>query len=507
MPYQINRIILLLIVSSGVFGCRKNDAPRADAYIDPATQPSELSRAFKVENGQNYRGNAPVATTTSNLLISKYQPTALITSDNYLFIPLIGQTSETVNGIYFQVAGADNYWVVNTPLATDRSQVISMEVPANVLNGKFEILYGLKGVNGGIGKPVNLKVEVISRIEYCSNSQAPQLIQGNDGLVSYSFTFGDQVGWVTIDYDTYTVPDRIDVRYNKEWIASTGNLLATNKPPTKLCSSVTAGDGFVGRSGSFKIYYDGSVSKKLDVYVSGCLDGGTQWEFKIRGCPTNWYSELPDCPCNYSQVQALGQTSSPNGRWEACGNADPDFHYGATFEARWLPAVEGWPGQQCTYTANGKLITKGIAAGSPDKVSPGACGPWSWIFSGTGTLATYTGHRDNDMNPWKTKPCWEYLTNWPANNKLGCSPNVVSGVSHMQTMIGDMTCEQATLLIKSAKESTAIDAELKNYILGNLSYTPVQLKSKLIAWRTTNSCSSSSPSSLCKVIDMAIANL
>lgn len=497
--------IPLLII---ILGCKKGDAPApVSTTIDPATQPSELSRAFKVVNGLNKAGNAPAYSTASDLLITNYQPKALITADNYLFIPLVGQASEVVNGIYFQVEGADNYWVVNTALAADKSQVISIEVPASVLNGDFEILYGLKGVNGGIGKPVKLKAEVISPIEYCSNGRTPQTIEGEDGLVSYSFDFGDKVGWITIDYETYSIPDRIDVRYNKKWIASTGNLLSTNTPPIKLCSSVTSGDGFVGDNGFFRIYYDGKISKKLDVYVSGCMDGGTQWDFKIRECPTVWYSGLPECPCKYSQVLSSGPTTNPAGLWKACGSADQDFHYGAVYEARWLPAVEGWPGQQCTYDASGKLITSGIAAGSPDKVSPGACGPVSWVFSGTGTLATYTGHRDNDMIPWKTISCWDYLTNWPSNNKFACTGKVVSGITHMRAMVGSMTCEQATLFIRSAKESNNIDAELKKYILGDITNAPAQLKEKLIAWKNSISCNASSPSELCKVIGIAIANL
>lgn len=506
MPYQINRIMFLLIVSIGVCGCRKNDAPSPDVYIDPTTQPSALSHALKVENGSNHKGNAPMATTSTNLLITEYQETALVTADNFLFIPLVGRTSETVSGVYFQVIGADNYWVVNTTLAADRSQVLSLEIPANVLKGKFKIQYGLKGVNGSIGKPVELKAEVIGRIEYCSNSQTPEKIQGNDGLVSYSFTLGDKAGWVVVDYNTYSVPDRIDLRYNKTWIASTGSLLTQNKPPTKMCSAVTQGDGFVGRRDSFVFFYDGAVSKKLDIYVSGCLDGGTQWDFQIRSCPTSWYSELPGCPCNYSDLQGMGVTSNPAGRWEACGPARQDYHYGAVSEARWLPAISGWPGQQCTYDANGKLITGGIAAGSPDKVSPRICDPWTAIQNGTLGDMNISGHWLNDIRPWNTIPCRQYLAQWPANNKRNCPAKLVSGISHMP-MIGDMTCEEVTRFIKGAKESNTIDPELKRYILGELPYVPGQLKDKMIAWRTSIACSSFLPSDLCKHIDEAIGNL
>jgi len=511
------RILLIFLCFSAILSCKKTDTtpPVTDAFINPTTQPSELSRAFKVKDGVNNAGDRPTKTTSTNLKITKFQTSALITADNYLFIPLIAQTTEAVNGIYFQVVGADNYWVVNTTLAPDKSQVISIEVPFNVLNGNFEILYGLKGVSGGIGEPVSLKAKVTSPLEYCSNGKIPELISGSDGLVNHSLTFGDKVGWITIDYDTYTVPDRIDIRYNNKWVASTGGVLSGNSPPTKLCSSVTPGDGFIGAKGSFKIFYDGKVSKKLDIYVSGCLEGGTLWEFKVRDCPT-WYSGLPDCPCKYSEAQSKGKTTDPAGEWVDCGTADQSFHYGATYEVRWIPDMAGQPGQQCTYystgNSDGKLITGGIAAGSPDKVSPRSCGsltlsscnhyvadvlPW-----GNTTWTLPCGGTNSDI-----KPCWEYLTNWPANNRLACSNKIVSGIQHMLAMIGKMSCEQATTLIKGANESSVIDTELKSYILGNLSYTPTQLKNKLISWKNSNSCSPSSPSDLCKVIDKAIANL
>lgn len=509
MPRFADQIVILFTAFLiCICGCKKSDVTVVNANIDPTTQPSELSRALKVENGSNHQGSAPAQTTISNLLITKFQPTALITADNYLFIPFIGQTSEAVNGVYFQVVGADNYWVVNTSLNADKSQVIRIEIPANVLNGDFEVLYGLKGVNGGIGKPINLKAEVISPIEYCSNGRSPQLIEGEDGLVCYSFDFGDKVGWITIDYETYSIPDRIDVRYNKEWVASTGKFLSGN-PPTKLCSSVTNGDGFVGDRGSFRVYYDAKISKKLDIYVSGCLDGGTQWEFKIRGCPAIWYSGLPDCPCTFAKAQQIiGPTDSadPAGEWEEF-SVNQTYHYGATKEVRWIPAISGWPGQQCTYDTDGKLITEGIAAGSPDKVSPGS--PPFDLCS----------HNRADVVPWggsiigcpdgnvQAVSCWEYLTNWPANKGLSCSNRVVTGIAHMRTMIGKMTCEQATLFIKEAKESVVIDPELKKYILGLQPTAPAQLKDKLLIWRAVNLCSSTSPSNLCKVIDIAISNI
>jgi hypothetical protein len=32
-----------------------------------------------------------------------------------------------------------------------------------------------------------------------------------------------------------------------------------------------------------------------------------------------------------------------------CGEANQDYHYGATYEVRWVPEDNDEPGQQCTY--------------------------------------------------------------------------------------------------------------------------------------------------------------
>lgn len=234
---------------------------------------------------------------------------------------------------------------------------------------------------------------------------------------------------------------------------------------------------------------------------------------------SNWYASLPDCPCTYAEVQSMGATTSPAGHWAACGGASTDFHYGATYEARWLPAGTAQAGQQCTYGSDGKLITGGIAAGSPDKRSPGYCGFWSWLadYMNTGNtngIAAYDAHNKNDIEPWQsnkttTVACWEYLRDWPANNGRNCSSKVVSGIDHMRDMVGNMSCEEATTLIRRAKESPSpiIDAGLRNHILGaSTTLTKAELIVRLQSWKAVNLCGSSTDK-LCPVIDKAIANL
>lgn len=234
---------------------------------------------------------------------------------------------------------------------------------------------------------------------------------------------------------------------------------------------------------------------------------------ELVGTSTTWYSGLPDCPCNYSEAQSLRETLCPAGRWDDCGSASERFHYGATHEVRWLPLISGQKGQQCNYDVNGKLITGGIAAGSPDLTSPGNCGYGDFV-NGIGIFIGCNGnpHCEDDVKPWMsgnatTVPCWQYLRDWPTNNTLACSTNIVNGIDHMLQMVIDMSCEEATTLIKGAQEqSLFIPTDLRNHILGTpTTLTNSELINKLQIWKINISCTVNQ--ALCAVIDKAIANL
>lgn len=237
----------------------------------------------------------------------------------------------------------------------------------------------------------------------------------------------------------------------------------------------------------------------------------------LKGGESEWYTRLPDCPCEYSE--SLDGKAEMCGTWIDCGAASQEYHYGATYEIRWVPDQPNDPGQQCTYDSAKKLITSGIGAGSPDRDSPDICG-WGDILTGQG-FPDYD-HYCEDVVPWgkggslvcseSSVPCWIYLRDWPANKGKNCPApaNPVSDIQHMLRLVGDMSCEEVTLIIKSAKESPnlLIDADLRDYLTGEIEYLPEnQLIDKLKNWKDLKSCSIFPSDDLCVLIDLAIANL
>jgi len=219
----------------------------------------------------------------------------------------------------------------------------------------------------------------------------------------------------------------------------------------------------------------------------------------------NWYDNLPNCPCSYDEAKKLNERSNPKGEWLDCGEASQDYHYGATYEIRWAPSEAGKPGQQCTYDIDGNLITSGIAAGSPDKVSPRACGFIDGALNFD--ISTPQAHNKKDVEPWEKGgiSCIEYLKDWPANNGSSCSENPINGISHMLHVVGDMTCEEITLLIKTI-DSNSTNETLKKYIHDKLNFTPSNLKGIFIGLQKNLDCISDD-SDECNVINQVIANL
>jgi hypothetical protein len=135
-----------------------------------------------------------------------------------------------------------------------------------------------------------------------------------------------------------------------------------------------------------------------------------------------WLDVLPDCPCTDAEAKGSSDWSGPN----ACL---PDFHPGAATGYRSVRGYASVPGtnhgQQCCYDVDGRLITDGQAAGTPDVVqAPSGLGAaLGGIFGeGPGPLAA-ADHYLVDVVPFETLGWAVYNQYWVPNKGRGCPPN------------------------------------------------------------------------------------
>lgn len=106
-------------------------------------------------------------------------------------------------------------------------------------------------------------------------------VSGTEGVTNTRHQLNGVAGTVVISYDTYTVPDRIDVFVDgTKWSGGTGSSI-TPPPPTSNCASPLP--GFVGAAGTINVPVT-AANKYIDVYVSGCLGSGTAWDYSLV-CP------------------------------------------------------------------------------------------------------------------------------------------------------------------------------------------------------------------------------
>lgn len=275
-------------------------------FIDPTEDINAFSRSLLI-NGSNIVGNPDFSKNSTDLRITSYQNRASISGDNFLFIPFSFSNNIQFNQFYFYLEDADNYWTIKVDSLNinKNNYVLKIGIPENVGEGEVTILYGLMDEEGITSEPTALQTIITLPEIYCDKDGAPKLVEGNDGITVKTYNLGSSPGWITFEYNTLVEPDRIDVRYNKQWIRSTGTMLneTQDTPPTGDCEDVTIDEGFIGTNGykQFTFFYKPSISDKLDIYVSGCLNGTTIWRYKLY-CPTDksvlglFSSAAPDDP-------------------------------------------------------------------------------------------------------------------------------------------------------------------------------------------------------------------
>jgi hypothetical protein len=272
---------LLLIISLAVLptSCIKFGDSTVDSI--QTTNYNGLQSILTIPNGSLITGTLPVTSTGSNIpVISFYQTSASTGSGYQLLLPIQYTSGNSWKYIYLQITGATNgYFKITNPGTSTNSGTIAIpiNIPGQVLNGTFTIQFSIVDNNGLVSSYKQTTIVIKTALECVNASNS-----GSEGLTFTQVDLGSKSGSVSLSYDTYSVPDRVDIFQGSTWLGGTGVNPGSLVPPLCNCSSPLA--GFVGRASSITFNYNPSSGRIITIVVSGCLGGSTAWVWSLT-CP------------------------------------------------------------------------------------------------------------------------------------------------------------------------------------------------------------------------------
>ena len=259
-------IALLFAIVLFFNNCTKDTTSDLRYGIDPANQKSLLCKSLRL-NGNNIDGVMHSNIGTGSPLVVAHPLAVEVSAGVLLFIPYQISNVNDVCQIYLQVEGADNYWEAALTIDPASNQpYFQILIPKFVLEGEFDFVFSLGDCNGNVSSTYSTQTTV-SPVADCDLS-----ISGSVGITVRSFDLGDKQGVVRMNYEMYSIKDRLDIRYNGNWVGSTGTLLS-NQTILPSCGL----DGFVSNTGYLEFKYDPKVNRFVEVYITGCEDG-TAWD-------------------------------------------------------------------------------------------------------------------------------------------------------------------------------------------------------------------------------------
>ena len=264
-----------------ISSCKKDSSIRE---IDPTD--ADAVSGVLIMLGANTNGGQPPP--PSNLLgspnVSNNQSSASVVSGNTLYLPFyyFSENDGTGGyaGYYVQVDGASSYFDIPEENTTPSEGLIVLPVgiPDNITEGEFCLNYCIYDANNRVSNVLSTCITI------GSPEECPAFKSGSSGLTIAQYDLGDDPGIVEIEYDTYRIPDRIDVFYNNEWVGGSGSRISINDiPPVSQCYDNT--DGYVGAYDEITFNYHPSISRTVTIYMSGCLGSSTAWDLAVS-CPT-----------------------------------------------------------------------------------------------------------------------------------------------------------------------------------------------------------------------------
>jgi hypothetical protein len=282
MRFNYTILLAFFLILLTILSCKKDPDQPEPEPCDPSNVVC-LANSLKIKNAAVRQGNPPSPSSSSNAPdILNSQGSARVTADNTLYIPFYYRLygGSTLGGIYIQIIGANSYFDIPASGATivGNTLVIPLDIPANILLGDFRLAYCIYD-NAGLVSNIRQTGIEVTEPEECSGT-----VQGESGLTITTHQLPNKAGKVAINYTTYSIPDRIDVFYDGQWVGGTGTAPANGIPPASNCYDGTA--GYVGKTGVIEFNYSPQSGKPttFEVYAYGCFGADTAWMYSIT-CP------------------------------------------------------------------------------------------------------------------------------------------------------------------------------------------------------------------------------
>lgn len=334
MKLILKGILAILILGLSLSNCSKSNSSGGGGTNNNQADADGIAAVLVVPGTNIVSGDMPIGT-GNEIEIIMVDSTVSYSAGSQVRLPIQfnSLTRTAICGVRFQVVGAGSYFDMTVD-ANEISEGILLPIglPANLNAGSFCISITLYDCSGNSSLAFATCITV-SQTMGCDVTR----VSGGEGLTSTLHDMGDNPGNVIIEYDTYTVPDRIDIFYNGDWVAGTGPNPGSMGaiPPLADCANPT--EGYIGEQGEVCFNFDvSSIQQRhqklpqkrsteeypdlgldspnyVEVVVSGCVRGGTEWEYTIS-CAD------PTADC------FAGQSGDPRFNLIFTGNVDFDLH-------------------------------------------------------------------------------------------------------------------------------------------------------------------------------------
>ena len=274
--YQNFQWALLLLFFLGFSACQK-ETTDLEYGIAPEDQKDLLCKSLRL-NGENIDGDMPFGTGIGSPIVVNHPHAVEVSAGVLLFIPYEVSDTNDVCKVYLQVEEANNYWETRLTLdPSSRKPYFQILIPKFVQAGNFDFVFSISDCDGNVSSLYRTRT-IVSPLADCNLK-----IRGEFGITVRAFDLGDIAGRAGFTYEMFTIPDRLDIRYNGEWVASTGDLFDES---VFIPNCQGTANGFVSGMDDLTFNYDPKISRFVEVYISGC-NTGTEWEVEPI-CPDDF---------------------------------------------------------------------------------------------------------------------------------------------------------------------------------------------------------------------------